>query len=72
MLLRFLTDSLTVDLMGSKENLVLHANFSYTGYKSIQAMAPWRSGYCYLNKGECDLNELKDDSFVKWVAKNNN
>ena len=32
----------------------------------------WRSGYCYLNKGECDLNQSKDGSFVKWVAKNNN
>ena len=32
----------------------------------------WWSGYCYLNKGECDLNQSKDDSFVKRVAKNNN
>ena len=32
----------------------------------------WWSGNCYLNKGECDLNQSKDDSFVKWVAKNNN
>ena len=32
----------------------------------------WWSGYCHLNKGECDLNQSKDDSFVKWVAKNNN
>ena len=31
----------------------------------------WRSGYCYLNKGECNLNQSKDDSFVEWVAKNN-
>ena len=28
-------------------------------------------GYCYLNKGECNLNQSKDDSFVKQVAKNN-
>ena len=31
----------------------------------------WQSGYSYLNKGECDLNQSKDDSFVKRVAKNN-
>ena len=33
---------------------------------------PWRSGYCDLNKGECHLNQSKEDSFVKWVAKNSN
>ena len=32
----------------------------------------WRSGYCDLNKGECDLNQSKEDSFVKRVVKNNN
>ena len=31
----------------------------------------WRSGYCYLNKGECNYNQSGDDSFVEWVAKNN-
>ena len=31
----------------------------------------WRSGYYYLNKGECNLNQSRDDSFVEWVAKNN-
>ena len=31
----------------------------------------WRSGYCYLNKGECDLNQSKHDSIVERVAKNN-
>ena len=31
----------------------------------------WRSGYCYLNKGECNLNQSKEDSFVERVAKNN-
>ena len=31
----------------------------------------WRSGYCYLNKGECNLNQSKDDAFVERVAKNN-
>ena len=29
----------------------------------------WRSGYCYLNKGECNVNQSKDDS--EQVAKNN-
>ena len=38
----------------------------YTIYHS------WRSGDCYLNRGECDLSQSKDDSFVKGVAKNNN
>ena len=32
----------------------------------------WRSAYCNLNKGECNLNQSKDDSFVKRVAKDNN
>ena len=31
----------------------------------------WRSGCCYLNKGECNLNQSKDGSFVERVAKNN-
>ena len=34
-------------------------------------ISSWRSGYCYLNKGECNLNQSKDDSFVERVAKNN-
>ena len=33
--------------------------------------ATWRSDYCYSNKGECNLNQSKDDSFVERVAKNN-
>ena len=31
----------------------------------------WRSGYFSLNKGECNLNQSKHDSFVECVAKNN-
>ena len=31
----------------------------------------WRSGYFYLNKGDCNLNQWKHDSFVERVAKNN-
>ena len=31
----------------------------------------WRSGYCYLNKRECNLNQSKYDSLLNWVAKNN-
>ena len=32
----------------------------------------WRSGgYCYLNKGECNLNQSKGNSFVERVAKIN-
>ena len=30
-----------------------------------------RSGYCYLNKGKCNLNQSKYDSYVERVAKNN-
>ena len=40
--------------------------------KCFPLLTTWRSGYCDLNKGECDLNQSKDDSFVKQVAKNNN
>ena len=31
----------------------------------------WCSDHCHLNKGECNLNQSKHDSFVKRVAKNN-
>ena len=31
----------------------------------------WRSGCCYLNKGECNLNQSNHDSFVERVEKNN-
>ena len=31
----------------------------------------WQSGYCYVNKEECNLNQLKDNTFVERVAKNN-
>ena len=37
----------------------------------IPHLVTWRSGYCYLNKGECNLNQSKDDSFVERMAKNN-
>ena len=30
-----------------------------------------QSGYFYLNKGKCNLNQSKDDFFVERVAKNN-
>ena len=33
--------------------------------------AAWWSDYYYLNKGQCNLNQSKDDSFVEQVAKNN-
>ena len=36
-----------------------------------QCWTSWRSGYCYLNKGECNLNQSKDDCFVERVVKNN-
>ena len=32
---------------------------------------PWQSGFCYQNKGECNLDQSNVDSFVKHVAKNN-
>ena len=38
---------------------------------SLLYICTWRSGYCYLNKAECNLNQSKDDSFVEQVAKNN-
>ena len=42
------------------------------GCHTLKITGTWRSGYCYLNKGECDLNQSKDNSFVERVAKNNN
>ena len=40
-------------------------------YKSSVRYSNWRSGYCYLNKEECNLNLSKDDSFAERGAKNN-
>ena len=37
----------------------------------MQSIPTWRPGYCYLNKGECNLIQSKNDSFVERVAKNN-
>ena len=34
-------------------------------------LSTWRPGYCYLNNGECNYNQSRDDSFVERVAKNN-
>ena len=48
----------------------IFANLSDYCFKTSQVS--WRSGFCYLNKGECNLNQLKYDSFVERVAKNNN
>ena len=45
------------------------AKLSPTLGSSLHNKSTWRSGYCYLNKGECNLNQSKDDSF-KRVAKN--
>ena len=42
-----------------------------TWFSTAWSIARW-SGYCDLNKGECNLNQSNDDSFVKLVAKNNN
>ena len=38
---------------------------------SLPLVPACRSGYCYLNKEECNLYQLKDDSFSERVAKNN-
>ena len=38
---------------------------------TTKVMLTCRSGYCYLNKGEYNLNQSKDNSFVERVAKNN-
>ena len=37
---------------------------------SVKSIA-WRSGYCYLKKGKCNLNQSTDDSFAERVAKKN-
>ena len=36
----------------------------------LQSITTSWSGYCYLNKGECNLNQSKDDFFAERVAKN--
>ena len=45
--------------------------FQMVSVKSLRFVDTWRSGYCYLNKAECNLNQSKDDSFVERAAKNN-
>ena len=40
-------------------------------FRFVIASVAWRSGYCYSNQGECNLNQSKDDSFVERVARNN-
>ena len=42
----------------------------FVSYNSFGLLS-WRSGYCYLNKGEYNLNQSKYDSFVERVIKNN-
>ena len=37
----------------------------------VNPSSTWRACYCYLNKGEYNLNQSKEDSFVKRVAKIN-
>ena len=55
------------------EERLLNANFFYLFETADDSFdISWRSGYCYLNKGEYDLNQSKEDSFVKRVAENNN
>ena len=49
----------------------LHHVKTFAALKGKDLFLLWRSGYCYLNKGECNLNQSKDDSFVERVAKNN-
>ena len=46
--------------------------YDLTGGPTYLLIISWRSGYCYLKKRECDLNQSKDDCFLKRVAKNNN
>ena len=45
---------------------------SFKNFPGEHALGPlsWRSGYCYLNKRQCKLNQSKDCSFVERVAKN--
>ena len=50
----------------------LHSNREWkVAHVAVAYGQTWRSGHCYLNKGECNLNQSKDDSFVEQVAKNN-
>ena len=42
-----------------------------TLYFEATTAITWRSGYCYLNKDECNLNQSKYNSIVERVAYNN-
>ena len=58
------------DLTDRSTIKILFINVNFLWKKLDFPWLSWRSGYCHLNKGECDLNQSKDDSLVKRVAKN--
>ena len=57
--------------MSPKRYRRIFASDSFISSLRLQQRS-WWSGFCYWNKRECDLNQSKDGSFVKRVAKNNN
>ena len=65
----------TVLLVRCKPALTMHGSLLIsllmTSRGCFDTLGSWRSGYSYLNKGERNLNQSKDDSFVERVAKNN-
>ena len=54
-----------------KGPVFVFANLIFTIYSLGYSVHTWRSGYCYLNEGESNLNQSKHDSFVERVVKNN-
>ena len=57
--------------MISEDNFQKFAKCDTYHKEFVALFHTWRSDCCYLNKGECNLNQSKDDSFVERVAKNN-
>ena len=59
----------TGSIASTTGNLMSSDEFRFT--LIFHQVLSWRSGYCYLNKGKCNVNQSKDDSFAERVAKNN-
>ena len=60
------------NIVGSTYCWLLNKNKEVVGENNDPSLSTWWSGCCDSNKGECDLNQSNDGSFVKRVAKNNN
>ena len=50
---------------------ILRISYNFVQDNICIGQITWWSGWCYVNKGKCKLNQSNDYSFVERVAKNN-